>query len=134
MRLRITCAWTVLAALLATPVAAEPLPTAGRYRCVIIGMGACSDRDGEQVCTGLGVARAHRRAILQLDFTRNEADLNGLRGAILRDGEGGGTAGIVWGDLNLLGVQSIRVRRMERRMNVDLRRDEIVAEFRCRPA
>ena len=133
MAIKTASAWALLAALLAGPAPADPLPTAGRYRCIIIGTGGCSTEPGNDSCIGTGIRRGHRRAHLSLDFSTNRATLNGLHGTILREGDGGdGAPAIAFGDLSLLGTPTIGFQTTDRLILVTLRRDTSMVEFSCR--
>ena len=133
MTARTVSALACLFACLARPAAAEPLPTAGRYRCVLTSIGNCAwfPAMGERFCMSYPIG--DRRAHLQLDFKRHRVTLNGLRGSIWRGGPGGnGPPVIVWRDLTALGAPTMEFAPSNYRASVILSQGDHYDGFVCR--
>jgi hypothetical protein len=113
MTFRTASALACLLACLTAPVAAEPLPLSGRYRCVLTSRGNCAvlPESRENFCMSYPITRG-ARAHLQLDFDSNLATMDGRRGTILPGGPGGnGPPTIAWDEPALLGTPSIAFER-----------------------
>jgi hypothetical protein len=136
MQIRTASAWALSLAFLASSAAAEPLPTAGLYHCIVTMVGDCAwiPAMGERFCMSYPVSRGgDRRARLQLDFERNLATLNGLRGTILRGGPGGnGPPIIVWRDRTRRGAPTLEFQPSPYRASVMLSQGDHYDHFSCR--
>ena len=136
MTARTAPALACLFACLAGPVAAEPLPTVGRYRCVRTMVGNCAwiPAMGERFCMSYPISRrGDRRAHLQLDFDRNLVTLNGLHGSIWRGGPGdNGPPVIVWRDLTTFGTPTVEFEPSTYRASVMLSLGDHYDQFSCR--
>ena len=69
---------------------------------------------------------------MKLDLNRAEADLNGIRGTIHKDGDG--SMLIAWTDLDVLGTPTLVVKSEGQRVWADLRFQGRTATFSCRPS